>query len=378
MQSIVPINNKPTVPVLIVLVLIVGISAYAGRVIDFNYALWAVDYSHGFVRRGLGGEILGWFLSPPYPLAILDLLAAAAFVILALLIGWFFLSRRSFSVEAATVILGSGFFLQQLGYDQGKFDVWLLFLLVVALALIQIRRPLVTLLLLGAVTTIALLMHEGAALIVVPSIVAALWIQPLSVKARLQLTGSYFALALAIFSAVYIFGSSDMPAEQRYLEAVSLMPFLTPDNDVFNIAVRTLSGNVDWALERLEGENTPSRMMLNLAASLPFLLLLGISLLQLWPVSRASVAGAGLVMISMLPLYVLGIDFYRWNALILTLVFVYLAYAGHLLGVRFRIPPSILIGCCLFSLWSGPFGVTLALPERGFLVTWMVDQSLVE
>ncbi len=347
--------------------LVIILSAILGRVNDFNFALWSVDYSFGFVRRGLFGELMGWFFTPPYSPDILSHLFAFFFLGFGVLSAWYFWKSSSVSKLTAFVILCGGFYLQQFGYDQGKFDIFLLSLFIINILVVDKYHGLKRVLILLAITTLALTMHEGAALLLVPGTLALLFIQREESRQKYKSIAMYWITSVVIFAVVYVAGSSDLTPAERYHYASGLMPFLTADNDVFNIAGRTLAENMSWALGRFSEPKTISRMLLNFVAVFPYIVLLSLMVRALWRTSKESVIGLALIIASVIPMYLLGIDFYRWNAFLFTLSFIFVVYAGSLHKVEYRVPLPLLTIALVFALWSGPLGVSTALPQRGFL-----------
>ena len=350
--------------------LVVVICSFYGRVNDFNYALWSIDYYFGFVRRGLGGEVLGFVFPEPYSQETLKLSFSLMFLVFCSGVLYFFSRNRVFSVSALAVVVCSGFFFQQFGYDQGKFDIYIVFLLMASLLSVDPVRPLFSFVLVSVFTGVALLIHEASAFIMVPGVMAALLIQSAEVKKNLVVVVAYWFVSVVLFSIIYLFGAESVSFDVRFDRSHSLMPFLRDDNDVFKIAGRSMQDNISMTLLKWQDGRVVSRMLLNLVASLPFIAMLYLVVKQMWRVSRLSVFGLMLVVFSVLPLHLLGIDFYRWNALMFTLAFIYVAYAGRVNSVFYQFPAWLLVTALIFSLWSGPFGVSTSLPVRGFLLSF--------
>jgi hypothetical protein len=279
----------------------------------------------------------------------------------------FFISFGSFPPFTLFVILSSGFYFQQYAYDLGKLDVIILMMVMIGLKIINPDRMKTTLVLIFFITTVALLIHEVSALLLVPIFLAGIWVQPLERVIRFKLVSAYFLYSILMFTVVYIAGSSTVEASVRYQSSSTLMPFLTADNDVFNIAGRSFYDNFSWAMGRLMEEKTGSRVLLNLVACFPFLIILGSMIRELMKLKVSVVEVVVLVSGSVLFLYFLGVDFYRWNALLMSLLFILLAYVGGVVKITYSVPLWLVWIALVFSLWSGPLGISVALPSRFFL-----------
>ena len=352
---------------LLPVILVAMVAGLSGGSSDFNFALWSIDYSQGFVRRGLAGEVVGGLFEVPLSKETMEAIFLFCFLLFVFASLLFFISFGSFPPFTLFVILSSGFYFQQYAYDLGKLDVIILMMVMIGLKIINPDRMKTTLVLIFFITTVALLIHEVSALLLVPIFLAGIWVQPLERVIRFKLVSAYFLYSILMFTVVYIAGSSTVEASVRYQSSSTLMPFLTADNDVFNIAGRSFYDNFSWAMGRLMEEKTGSRVLLNLVACFPFLIILGSMIRELMKLKVSVVEVVVLVSGSVLFLYFLGVDFYRWNAVLMSLLFILLAYVGGVVKITYSVPLWLVWIALVFSHWSGPLGISVALPSRFFL-----------
>lgn len=146
---------------------LVALQVLQGRVppvSDFQESYWQVTYQAGFVRRGLGGELLRT-LGPATPATVLSAVWAMAWLPVAaivVLLVTLLASRRWPAVWMAIALAASPFVVDQLVVNRRPDQLGLLVLVPAVLALARLRRPAWMLGALGLLLAVLVLVHEGA------------------------------------------------------------------------------------------------------------------------------------------------------------------------------------------------------------------------
>ena len=156
---------------------------------DFVKSYWLVDYSEGFTRRGLAGQLLQFVSGPPSELAtivagfvVAGLSIAPALILIELLLR----ERTKAASVVALVLAGSPFVIDQLAYHRRPDMLGFAVLVLTLIAMGWTRaRPLLVACCAGGGFAIATLVHEGVALYYLPFAVAAAlvmrrWASPFS------------------------------------------------------------------------------------------------------------------------------------------------------------------------------------------------------
>jgi hypothetical protein len=330
----------------------------------FDLGLWTLDYQHGFIKRGMPGSVLDFFLNTPYQKDTLIAIFSCTHIITSILI-FIFIKKQTDNITCI-VIFSSGFLIQQLGYTTGKFDTLLIAIAIATLISLEKSASFLHLILTTALSALALLIHEGAALLTIPLIFSAFIIRSLYNNENILKPLVFLFITTIIFILVTIANKGSGISQSTLIEmGQRKLPELQTSNNAFRIFELSLKDNILWAISRLKDPATPSRFVLTLLAALPFIGILISFYMQLkekipalWiPIVITTGASASL--------YILGIDFSRWNAWIMTNTLFLIIFAARLTKTNVKTPKYLIISGILFLLWSGPFGVTVALPERG-------------
>ena len=189
--------------------LLTGLASSYGP-IAFNYgiALYFLDYSHGFVKRGLIGELV----SPIPHLSRAGLIALQLTFILAAFALTYLVFRRLFFGTAQDRALAAALFaapalLPHIGALFAQPDVTLYLLLLACLAALLHLRPAIAAFISSALASLGLLCHEGFSLAFYPLIVAILWDLCRRKRLRWGLALLQLVLVTAAFLAIFHFGT---------------------------------------------------------------------------------------------------------------------------------------------------------------------------
>lgn len=156
--------------------LLVGaLNSYGGVAFNYGFALYFLDYRHGFVKRGLEGELLSGFSFLPRGslLAIEYAYLAVAFALTYMVFrGMLFGTERDRRLAAA--LLSAPALLPHLGFMFEQPDVTLYILLLGCFALFVRARPELAAAASCMLCCVALLAHEAFSLMFYPLILAIL------------------------------------------------------------------------------------------------------------------------------------------------------------------------------------------------------------
>jgi hypothetical protein len=192
----------------------------------YGVSQWALSYDSGLVRRGLLGAIARHWL-PVIALEDIHRITLAAFcVFVGLLIlvfyvllkrstgnGWMFRLILLFVAAPATLSL--------LARDLGRFDIFLVTIMLLALILLSLKRHLW---LIPVLMTVAMFIHEGFLLLCAPTILAAMifvYVREEQTKKMLATMLAAAAGVAAAFLILYNFGNPALPPEEFAKQAQS-------------------------------------------------------------------------------------------------------------------------------------------------------------
>lgn len=346
-------------------------TGFLANIDEWRATHWLIDYKFEFTKRGLLGSLL--YTASPHGIHIqlITYVSYLIYTLLFILLSYFIFSSLKTLPAVAGIILCSGFAIQQLGYDIGRFDQPILILTIISLMLLSNRRlsgtQYLSVLLLSL---FSMVIHEGSALISIPLIFSALMVRSLELDKSFRLPAIYITTCISVFILVSITGGLANTTESTWIQhlqskaidfQVNLFSGGVPFND--------LKANITLTIERLLTAATLSRFSLIALVSIPFVLLF-MSIARGIKFSNSLTKYVLLLpTISILPLFALGIDFYRWVAIGMLNTALILAFA-----IRANIPVSIeisnklLFACVVTLIYSGPYGISIALVNRGMLM----------
>ena len=282
-----------------------------------------IDYSHGFIKRGLQGEFLSLLHIHHF-----HALSAFFFVQLAILLlvlaNFTRLARvpERFGSLAPVAVFATSYALTYLTHVVGYTDIPLAALTVVLLCLRNPQRRFWASLLL---VPLALLVHESFLLMFLPVllfsfVLDATLAEGATRKHILVLAGVLAVLALAITLAFSVRGNLSPEEVDRFQEEIETRVDFDLRDDFFNVLSRPLSGSVREAIDGFHYADWFVPDLVSLANLLPPVLLLSLFMRRLL---RATVqdnrarkilwAAAVVAAIAPLSMYLLGVDGGRWN-----------------------------------------------------------------
>lgn len=296
-----------------------------------------IDYSHGFIKRGLQGELLSLLHIHHF-----HALSAFFFVqlgVLFLVLGYFTWRAHvpgRFGSLAPVAVFATSYAITFLTHIVGYTDIPLAALTGGLLCMREPRRRFWT----GVVfVPLALLVHESFLLMFLPVllfsfVLDALLAEGTERKRILIFAGGLALLSLAITLAFSIRGNLSSDEVDRFQEEIEARVDFDLRDDFFNVLSRPLSGSVR---EAIAGFHYPVWLvpdLVSLANLLPPVLLILFFMRRLLkstvrdPRNRKRLwAAAGLAAAAPLGMYMLGVDGGRWNtaaALIIYLEFLLL------------------------------------------------------
>lgn len=197
-----------------------AINSYGPIAFNYGFALYFLDYRHGFVKRGLVGELFSrcaWMPRGELMGIEYGFLAAAFALTYVVFRGMLFGSAAE--RRLAAVLLCGPAMLPHLGFLFAQPDVTLYILLLGALAALLWMRPVTGAAVSCALCCVALLAHEAFSLMFYPLIVAVLL--HLCARHRLQWIAAvaHVLIVAAVFAAVMHFGELKVPPDVVLREA---------------------------------------------------------------------------------------------------------------------------------------------------------------
>ncbi len=352
------------------LALFVGFMCIKSPIGEWMATLWLNNYSDGYVKRGLTGEILStFFLHNAGSLVVIHtvmklVLALLSFGLIALLL------RLTSNHWLIVSVLLSGFSLQQLAYDVGRFDQ-INYLLAVFGIFVLIQNKLsdwIKFFVLQALLVVMLLIHEASLLMIMPLLSISLYFFTSDSSKKILLPTIIVTISAIIFASLLLntnpLVESDLAktVEQRAVD-------FEIDDGALNVQTTSLSENIQMTLERLKSKKTRSRFLRLFLVTIPFILVLRIWYKQLRSVlSKKEEYLLFIPALAMLPLFIVGIDFYRWLSMMLLNTTLLFLLVSHQRKVELDAPPKYFIAMIIAGIYSGPFGVSTGMPERLVLI----------
>lgn len=337
---------------------------------EWKATLWLVNYDLEFIKRGLIGSLLQ-FLNPEYftQFNIIHSCSNITLYVLTLLFSIFVYSyykKQGFLLSLCLLL--AGFSLQQFAYDQGRLDQINYILLFISLFLLRKNHSNLILFVVTLISCLMLFITETSALIQIPVIFSALLFSRYPRENKIPIDIGFYVVAVAItFLFILIYGGLNVVDFDTWLLDLKKIAGFMPDPHAAEIIHRSLIDNLSYALNRLENPKMVSRFSMIFGVSLGAIMVM----IKSWQQVRAHgdsyfVFLLWLPVFSGIPLFFLGIDFFRWIACIFLNYFIVLGFYLNCANSSFKmnIHSGWLYFWLLMSLYSGPFGVTLALPER--------------
>jgi hypothetical protein len=359
--------------------LLAGLASTYGP-IAFNYgiALYFLNYDHGFVKRGLIGELVA-----PLPhltragLVSLEL----AFILSAFAFTYVVFRRLLFGTAQdralAAALFAAPALLPHLGVLFAQPDVTLYLLLLLTLAAFLYLPAVTAAFASTALACLGLLCHEAFSLAFYPLIAAILWDLCRHKRLRWILAALQVALVLAAFLVIVHFGKLKVPVSVILADAArrSSVPI---QRQLFDVMASTYSEQRALVAHFYRFRNMQILYLLTILVSLPYFALL-IALLRRTARARSESTqdiSVRIVLFALpLTLCYLGHDVSRWIAACAIDATLFLSYVA-LTDARARdtlrswaTGPRPFLWLAWFLI-TGPYGATgISLAER-FSVLW--------
>jgi hypothetical protein len=358
---------------------VAGVASTYGP-IAFNYgiALYFLNYSHGFVKRGLIGELVA-----PLPhLTRAGLIGLQlAFILSAFAFTYVIFHRLLFGTAQdralAAALFAAPALLPHLGFLFAQPDVTLYLFLLLTIAAFLYLPAATAAFASTALACLGLLCHEAFSLAFYPLIVAILWDLCRHKRLRSSIAALQVALVLAAFLAIVHFGTLKVPVGVILADAArrSSVPI---QRQLFDVMASTYSEQRALVAHFYRFRDMQILYVLTIAISVPYFALL-LALLRRTARARSESAldiTIRIVLFALpLTLCYLGHDISRWIAACAIDATLFLSYLA-LTDTRARdalrswaTGPRPFLWLAWFLI-TGPYGATgISLAER-FSVLW--------
>jgi len=291
-----------------------AINSYGPISFNYGFALYFLTYQHGFVKRGLVGEMLSplHWLPRTRLITIEYLFLAAAFgltyvVFRALLFGD--AAERRFSAA----LLGAPALLPHIGYLFAQPDVTLYLLLLVCVWLFVRARPVVATAASWAICCVALLEHEAFSLMFYPLVAAILLHLVLRRRLHWGFAAGHVVLFATAFLVVMHWGALKVSPDTVLAEAQARTD-VAIQRQVFDVMASTFAQQ-EALVRRMYTPGVLRILAASVLLTAPYLWLLGRLVLQTLEASNARRLQRGLTLgmfAAPLLLFAMGHDTTRW------------------------------------------------------------------
>lgn len=343
-------------------------------------AQWLISYEFGFVKRGMVGSIISVIpIQPGY----IFLLSCALIVHIVLLFALIAYSARRLSEGSNNswllfllLFMGSSATIQHFTYDMGRFDHFLLLILLASLAILDFKPKLKWLIV--PMCLIGMLIHEAFFFLFFPFILAASFylLQNSPQQKAFLTTLSMTVFIILVF--IVVFGSMETIDEAAYLEYLALKTYdFTPTQHSISPLFLSLEKNIFLTLNYLLQAKTLKEHILLLLWQLPVLIVLYYIITSIYnSVKKLNELRYFILLLASaaapLLMYFLGIDFYRWIAAAMTNMFLLVVllssndvYFYSIKNTVYKHRLLVLTGLVV-SLLVGPLGYLHPFPSPMF------------
>ncbi len=342
----------------------------------WRLALWQLDYRHEFGKRALPGAVLGGLGIPRTAGVVWALSFSAAMTSCGVLV-WLWW-RRLAAQPPRTALLLLGVFVaspasaMHLGYDAGRFDHFTLLIAIICVALILEGPTRLATFVVPPLIAVGLLIHEAFLLIGLPLIATTTWWRSADDPGHRRLFFAEMAVALLTLMPLLLYGDA---SEASLRAALSDVARVAPGDTLAASSLTVLNAGVARSIRMAGWAWSQPFTWLYMAVVLPLLLALGWLYLAAIELRRrrGGELGVALAPLSVLVLFGLGLDFYRWMALGLMLSFVVLLVLGPTSPGISRIAGTrrgwVALTVAFGTAFLGPLGVTNPFPA---IDTWLL------
>lgn len=338
-------------------------------------SFWLFDYQSGFIKRGFIGQIVS--VTCPVECANLGFIQNASYgilfvlaFILALFVFLVFNQYRLFGIG----FLLAGFSLQQFAFDVGRHDQinYILLFISIFFALFLKNRAVMFVLLMSC-TILMLLIHEASIFMQVPVLLSVLLLGLARGDFGLGSLKNlmFFVCTIVIFFFTILFLGNINETQKAELNEQALSRAGTFKSSelylvtkALDINSRSIVDNVKMTMDVILKPKMISRLLMILGVSLPFLAVFIIAFRQIDSRQKTEVIALLLPVLCMLPLFVVAYDWFRWIAMMMFNYMLVLGLILHKRHMKLELGSGWYYSMLLFSVYSGPYGITIALPER--------------
>lgn len=346
-----------------------------GEFDSWKATLWLFNYDIEFIKRGLIGTVLQFFDHDAFVrFDIIFYSARIVFFSLVFCCCLFF--SRFFNHQPISfflMLLLSGFCIQQFSLELGRLDQINYIFLFLLLLIGDIWKS--TWFILFSTITLCLMMliTETAILVQIPVFFFFIFQQ---VQRRIYSYRHFIIMCLVVGCALVLttlMGNLTSISFSQWYAHLSNISAFEVNSYSAKFMDRSFTDNVVYTIERWQNPKTLSRSLLVFLVSTPYLWLIFSTLKQTSKAISNFIWWIVLIpSLCSLPLFLLGIDFFRWYAYMFLNFFIVLAifYKANDIKILLNYSRLTIFLCLLFSLYSGPWGASLALPERMQLLKW--------
>lgn len=345
-----------------------AINSYGPIGFNYGFALYFLTYEHGFVKRGLVGEVLSplHWLSRSRLMAVEYLFLAAAF-------GLTYLVFRSLLFGDATerrfsaALLCAPALLPHIGYLFAQPDVTLYILLLLCVWLFLHVRLTVAAVASCAICCVALLEHEAFSLMFYPLIAAILLHLVLRRRLHWGIAAAHVVLFAATFVAVMHWGTLKVSPD-AILAEVQARTDAGIQRQVFDVMASTFAEQ-EALVRRMYTPGVWRILVASVLLTVPYLWLLAILVRQTLKAANTGAVQRGLTLgmfASPLLLFALGHDTTRWIGAMcidatLFLLFLYLTEpddSAARMTLREWATGASFMPWLIYLVGIGPYGAT--------------------
>jgi hypothetical protein len=295
---------------------------------DFQQSDWLISFSGGLIRRGASGEIIFWLSdwTSANPLLIIGILVSL--LIMAIFGSVFFRVFQLRMNDRIMIALLSPGFLLFWANDFGGAHRKEIIAFAAFLPLITSKTTEVTSyalrILVVSLFGISVAFHE-ANVFLAPMLIAAMLVR-FPDQWILNAINGTFILLLAAAGAIFAFTFSSIESTEPLCERVLS----------YGLSGELCGGAFDWLVNKIDdGVDETAAMFNTVSLSIALLLTIiciapAVALLLCLRFSRIEIASMVVATLSVLPLFIIAIDWGRWLALVtFGLTFIGLIRAGH-------------------------------------------------
>lgn len=342
---------------------------------DWRATQWLFNYDQFFTKRGLLGSIYQYICQCSIiNKEILGAITKACSVSFSLLFAFFIFKGFRNNKLIAIGLLFAGFGIQQICVEIGRFEHFNYSLVLLACILFKYKENNWCYFLLLSLTPITMLIHEASALITTPLILSVIMLSGHRYKQVLSLLYLIISI-LCFFMIISFYGVHKTDFPSYFTKISHLATGFNPSLDSATVQSRGVSENILYTLERWQNKSQlGSFSVIMVLSSVPIFIAYKYIHLLIIKKDIYSIFFLALPVISILPLFILGRDFYRWIALMHLNFYLVLAMFLWDKKLIVIINPKLIYFWIILNIYSGGYGASSILPDRWLLFS-VFEQS---